>query len=246
MSRVFHSDRFPVDQASALETLLSIERESCHNDIMILIQMVRKISSFTVIVTVSLLFFLSASTDREEPDGNRRLPDFTFLRLIYSGEGWWGWGWATDYPKADLQFLYGLQQLSDFTFVSSDHKALPIVGTEVFEYPFLYAVEVGNMTLSEQEVIHLREYLLRGGFLVVDDFHGSNEWNHFYRQIKKVLPEYEPIDLPLSHPIFHCYYDIDRLIQIPGLQYVRSGRTWEKAATRPVTWEFRTKMGGSW
>lgn len=93
---------------------------------------------------------------------------------------------------------------------------------------FLYAVEVGNMTLSELEVNHLREYLLRGGFLVVDDFHGSYEWNHFYRQIKKVFPEYEPIDLPLSHPIFHCYYDIDQLIQIPGLQYVYSGSTSEK------------------
>ncbi len=195
---------------------------------MILVQMVRKILSFTVIVAVSLLLFLPASTDWGEPDGKKRLPDFTFLRLIYSGEGWRGWGWATDYPKADQQFLYGLQKLSDFTFVSSEHKALPIVGTEVFEYPFLYAVEVGNMTLSELEVTHLREYLLRGGFLVVDDFHGSYEWNHFYRQIKKVFPEYEPTDLPLSHPIFHCYYDIDRLIQIPGLQYVYSGRTWEK------------------
>ena len=91
---------------------------------MILVQMVRKILSFTVIVAVSLLLFLPASTDWGEPDGKKRLPDFTFLRLIYSGEGWRGWGWATDYPKADQQFLYGLQKLSDFTFVSSEHKAL--------------------------------------------------------------------------------------------------------------------------
>ena len=192
--------------------------------------MVRKISTITV--TVALFLLLHASTDEGVPVEGGRLPDFTFLRLIYSGEGWREWGWATDYPKADLQFLYGLQKLNDFTFVSSEHKALSIVNSEVFEYPFLYAVEVGNMTLSELEVIHLREYLMRGGFLVVDDFHGSYEWNQFYRQIKRVLPEYEPVDLPLSHPIFHCYYDIDRLIQIPGIQYLYYGRTWEKGGYR--------------
>ena len=84
------------------------------------------------------------------------------------------------------------------------------------------------MHLSDEEVPLLREYLLRGGFLVVDDFHGTREWQNFYHQIKRVLPEYEPFDLPIDHPIFHCYYDIDQLFQVPGLQYIYSGRTWER------------------
>ena len=176
---------------------------------------------------------LAAGGDHHGPEGEgRHDSEFTFLRLVYSGPGWarrgWDWSWQTDYPKADLQFLYGLEKLSDFTFVSSGNKALSILDSEVFDYPFLYAVEVGRMHLSDQEASKLREYLLRGGFLVVDDFHGPWEWNNFYQQIKKVFPEYEPVDLPLSHPVFHCYYDIEELIQIPGIQYLFYGKTWEK------------------
>lgn len=179
-----------------------------------------------------LLTSLAARVDVTHRQGQGQGPEFTFLRLIYSDFGsdfsWRRASWATDYPKADIQFLYGLQRFSDFAFINPDHKALFIADPELFNYPFVYAVEVGYMQLSDQEAARLREYLLRGGFLVVDDFHGSYEWDNFYRQIKKVLPEYEPADLPLSHPIFHCYYDIPKLIQIPGIQYLYSGRTWEK------------------
>ncbi|MDA2926407.1 DUF4159 domain-containing protein [Acidobacteria bacterium AH-259-G07] len=160
-------------------------------------------------------------------------PEFTFLRLIYSGEGWMGSAWAVDYPKADRQFLYGLRKLTDFGFVNTEHRTLQVLEPELFHYPFLYAVEVGYMYLSDQEAAQLREYLLRGGFLVVDDFHGEYEWQNFYRQIKKVFPEYEPVELSITHPIFHCYYDIKKLIQIPGLQFVYSGRTWEKGGYKP-------------
>lgn len=155
-------------------------------------------------------------------------PDFTFLRLVYPGGGWRGSSWATDYPKADLQFLYAVRKLTDFQFIRSQNKALPILSDELFNYPFAYAVEVGHMRLSDVEAARLREYLLRGGFLVVDDFHGEYEWKQFYSQMKKVFPEYEPEELPLDHPIFHCYFDIEKLIQVPGIQYLYSGRTWEK------------------
>ncbi len=173
--------------------------------------------------------FASARIDDfPDPQESTGTPEFTFLRLVYSGHDWAGSSWAIDYPKADQQFLYGLRKLTDFGFVNTEHQALLISDPKVFNYPFLYAVEVGTMNLSDQEASQLREYLLRGGFLVVDDFHGEYEWQNFYRQIKKVFPEYEPVDLDISHPIFHCYYDIKKLIQIPGLQFVYSGRTWEK------------------
>lgn len=182
-----------------------------------------------LLLLILFVGFASARTD-DFPDLQERAgtPEFTFLRLVYSGHDWAGSSWAIDYPKADQQFLYGLRKLTDFGFVNTEHQALLISDPKVFNYPFLYAVEVGTMNLSDQEASQLREYLLRGGFLVVDDFHGEYEWQNFYRQIKKVLPEYEPIDLDISHPIFHCYYDIKELIQIPGLQFVYSGRTWEK------------------
>ena len=156
--------------------------------------------------------------------------DFTFVRLIYSGGGGWrrGSSWSTDYPKADEQLLYAIRKLTDLSFIRPDSKVLPLTTDEIFEYPFLYAVEVGHMHLSDEEAAQLREYLLRGGFLMVDDFHGSWEWQNFYYEMKRVLPEYQPRDLPLSHPIFHCYFDIDALFQVPGLQFLYSGRTWEK------------------
>lgn len=190
---------------------------------------------FLRLLSISLILSsLVEAVDSNDRKRERRQPEFTFLRLVYSGSDWRRYpSWAVDYPKADDQFVYALRKLVDFNFVNSQHKALPILAAELFEYPFVYAVEVGHMRLSDQEAGRLREYLLRGGFLVVDDFHGAYEWQSFYRQIKKVFPEFEPFDLPLEHPIFHCYYDIQQLIQVPGLQYVYSGRTWEKGGVQP-------------
>jgi hypothetical protein len=169
-----------------------------------------------------------AALDTGDPvkkPGNR---DFTFVRLIYSDRSWSGSSWAVDYPKADEQFVYGVRKFSDLDFAAPDHKALTISDPELFNYPFAYAVEVGYLQLSDEEAAILREYLLRGGFLMVDDFHGEWEWHNFYQQMKKVLPEYEPVDLPVSHPIFNCYYEIPEHIQVPGIQYLYTGRMSEK------------------
>lgn len=189
---------------------------------------------FLVVILIGFGGLLAARslTAGDAPDQIEQPPeDFTFVRLVYSGgRGGWrrGSSWSTDYPKADEQLLYAIRKLTDLSFIRPEGKILPLTTDEIFEYPFLYAVEVGHMHLSDEEAAQLREYLLRGGFLMVDDFHGTWEWENFYHEIKRVLPEYEPRDLPLSHPIFHCYFDIDALFQVPGLQFLYSGRTWEK------------------
>ncbi len=185
----------------------------------------------SLVLAISLLATLpivSSTRDSRADDSDGAEPEFTFARLVYRGGGWGRSTWRVDYPKADVQFLYGLRKISDFTFVGSKNVAVTLRDPDLFKYPFLYAVEVGYMQLSDDEASQLREYLLRGGFLVVDDFHGTREWRNFYTQIKRVFPEYEPFELSPDHSIFHCYYDIPRLIQVPGLQYVYSGRTWEK------------------
>lgn len=188
-----------------------------------------------ITLSVLALFVFSAlplATDLDRRSRSEDLNDFTFVRLIYRGSDFRGINhWATDYPKADEQFVYAVRRLTDFNFVNPNIKAIPILSEELFEYPFAYAVEVGYMHINEEEALFLREYLLRGGFLMVDDFHGEAEWQNFYRQIKKVLPEYEPRRLSVDHPIFQCYFNIDRLIQVPGLQYLYTGRTWEKGGT---------------
>ncbi|HEV8132049.1 MAG TPA: DUF4159 domain-containing protein [Acidobacteriota bacterium] len=189
-----------------------------------------------MLFTVSCLVLPCSSTALTDRGGQRAQfhpSGFTFTRLVYSSSSWRGNSWATDYPKADTQLVYELYKFNELSFVRPESQVLSVDDPELFHYPFLYAVEVGYMYLSDEEARRLREYLLRGGFLVVDDFHGTYEWQNFYQQIKKVFPEYEPQDLDISHPIFHCYYDIQKLIQIPGIQFLRSGHTWEKDGYTP-------------
>lgn len=157
--------------------------------------------------------------------------EFVFTRLAYSSPGYrFGRSrnsWTTDWPKADRQFLQGLLRYTRI-HARRQEQVLRALDPELFAYPFLYAVEPGYLVLSDEEAARIREYLLRGGFLVVDDFHGTREWANFEREIKKVFPDRPIRDVPLSDPIFHCLFDIEELFQVPGLQYLYSGRTYER------------------
>jgi hypothetical protein len=106
---------------------------------------------------------------------------------------------------------------------------------ELRRLPYLYAVEVGHMDLTPAEVSGLRDYLLAGGFLVVDDFWGTEEWNSFAGQMAKVFPDRKIVDLPMDHPLFHTYYDIDRIVQVPNSgQATAGGPTWESDGYVPM------------
>jgi hypothetical protein len=159
-------------------------------------------------------------------------PEFVFARMVYSS-GRFGFGrgrggsWATDFPEADYKFMYGIKRLSGIR-VKEDENPVPINAPDLFKYPFLYAVEVGQMNLSTSDAEHLREYLLRGGFLYADDFWGVREWQVFEAQMKKVFPDRVIEPLPLTHEVFHTFYDIDTVMQIPNISNgCRGGRTWE-------------------
>ncbi len=161
--------------------------------------------------------------------------EYSFARLVYYTEGArYGWyaGWDTDYPKADFQFLMGVRRLSRVD-AHDGPVDMRLDDPRLFNYPFLYAVEPGYMLFSDAEVLRLREYLARGGFFVVDDFHGTSEWEHFERQIRRVLPDKPIIDLPMTHPIFQCHFNIKEKIQVPGAQYLRSGSYSEKGGVVP-------------
>lgn len=149
--------------------------------------------------------------------------EFVFARLIYNGRirGYYK-NWYTDYPKSDRQLIMGLKRLTNLD-IADQERAVPITDPDLFKYPFLYTSEAGQMVLSDQDAAILREYLARGGFWVLDDFWGSFEWANFERQMRKVLPGMEIKDIPRDHPIFHCFYDIDRIIQVPSLAYAFNG-----------------------
>ena len=152
--------------------------------------------------------------------------EFVFARLIYN-EGLSSFrgfrrgrrpSWMTDWPKADKQFIFAIDRMSNVRVVLDKDIAIEIMDPNLFSYPFVYALEVGRgMDLSQEEADRLREYMLRGGFFVIDDFWGSYEWQNFYRQFKKIFPEKEPEEIPLSHQIFHSFFDIGRILQIPNV-----------------------------
>lgn len=156
--------------------------------------------------------------------------EFYFTRAAYSSYGR-GWGrrnnsWATDYPKSDRQFLTVLQRLTNLDAFSYENAVL-LTDERIRRYPFLYALEVGYMSLSPEEVEGLREYLMAGGFLVIDDFWGTQEWLQFESQMGLVLPNRPIVQLELEHPVFSTFYDIDEILQVPA--YGRwGGRTSER------------------
>lgn len=168
-------------------------------------------------------------------DARRDRPhEFYFTRAVYSGYGGrWGRGsWAIDYPKADKQFLFGLRRLTLIDAYEGDNP-VALSDPELHRYPFLYALEVGNMDMSEPEVSGLRRYLQAGGFLFIDDFWGTWEWRNFESQIARALPDRPIVELPLEHPIFHVHYDIERIVQVPNIGIKYGGPTWEKDGIVP-------------
>jgi hypothetical protein len=168
-------------------------------------------------------------------NGNRGPNAFYFTRGIYSeyrrgGRRGWNPSWATDYPKADQQFLTVLLRLTNLD-ASDSENAVALDDPELRRFPFLYILEVGNMSLTPAEVEGLRGYLLAGGFVFVDDFWGTAEWRNFEQEMQRVLPEYGIVDLPLDHPLFSSFYEITEIIQVPSVGNVRSygeSRTWER------------------
>jgi hypothetical protein len=157
--------------------------------------------------------------------------EFYFTRAIYSGEFDAydeGGRWAVDYPKADNQFLVALKRLSIVDAYESDN-AVELTDPRLRQFPLLYAVEVGSMSLSDKEVVALRNYLLAGGFLVIDDFWGSWAWEQFVAQMQRVFPDRAIVEIPLDHPLFHTFYNIDKIIQVPN---VRQG--WAAASGGPT------------
>jgi hypothetical protein len=163
----------------------------------------------------------------------REAHQFYFTRGIYSswdGGGFGGRGgrgnWSIDYPKADLQFLSVLRRLTILDAYNSEN-AIALDDPALRRFPFLYILEVGRIALNPEEEKGLREYMLAGGFVFVDDFWGEQQLYVFTDQMKRVLPEYEIVDLPMTHPIFSAFYHIKQMQTLPSINHVETGRDTE-------------------
>ncbi len=164
------------------------------------------------------------------------MPDelFTFVRLRYNSF-YRGAAWATDFPDAELNLSYRLQQLTSMR-AHPEGKIIDIDDPALFDHPFIYCIEPGDMALSPTEAGTLRRYLLSGGFMMVDDFWGEDEWANFHNAFKEIFPDRELQELPLEHPIFHCVYDLTEKPQVPSINNAMAGRssgiTYERSDAR--------------
>jgi len=148
---------------------------------------------------------------------------FTFARLRFSpGGGAFGGrfrrgggqgpGWFHDYPRAERNFMKILKEITTLDpFMGPEGGAIVSIGDpELFKFPFAYMSEPGEWTQTDEEALNLRNYLLKGGFIVFDDFRG-NDWYNFEAQFRRVLPDARLVQLDLTAPIFHSFFEIESL-----------------------------------
>ena len=166
-----------------------------------------------------------------DPPGSDQPAEFYFARLAYP-DGYGGGiegdrPWHIDSPAAERHFLQGLARLSNINarskevYVRSDSE-------DIFDYPWIYVVEPGYWELADKDVENIREYLLRGGFMMFDDFHGTLEWTLFLRGMAKIFPERPIVELSKQDEVFQVLYDVEPGEQIPGLLHLYTGQKHEK------------------
>ena len=131
--------------------------------------------------------------------------------------------WTQDYPRADRHFAQAVRRLTRLHVRSVEQPIDVEDGDEVYNYPWLYAVQVGEWGLTEAEAKVMRDYLLRGGFFMADDFHGNYEWEMFEKRIRFVFPDRPIQEIPDNDPIFHTVFDLNDRFQVPGAAHLRYG-----------------------
>ena len=177
------------------------------------------------------------------PDANSFTGDFTFCRLAYrQAYDGYGAGWGVDYPRADQNLSIRLSELTKAPVnFDEDHDpnffVVQAIDPELFQCPFVMMSEFGGTYFVPEEANALRDYMLKGGFLWVDDSWGTYAWQHWVGEVRKIFPnesEYPIIEVPLNHSIFHALYDVKRFPQIPSIGWTRSGTTSERGADSAV------------
>jgi hypothetical protein len=175
------------------------------------------------------------------PDFNDQ-SEWVFARLMYPqhprarfggyrrfGGGDWregGTSWTQDYPRADRHFAQALRRLSRIHVRSVEQPVNLDDGDDAFNYPWMNAGEMGDWKLTGAQAAALREYLLRGGFIMLDDFWGASEFNRFEESMRVVFPDREIVEIANDDPIFHVVYDLDDRYQVPGTWALQRGSTY--------------------
>ena len=171
------------------------------------------------------------TTRNHNPNADHPEFEFQIARVKYRTFGGAGsrgfiqpW-WAIDYPLAEEHFLPALRRMTTIS-VADDERHLELSDDRIFQYPFLFLQQPGsgNWRPTAQEAANLREHLLRGGFLLVDDFHGEYDWAIFEAAMRRVMPDRPIVEIPDDDPLMHIFYDLDKKTAIPGDRHLRMSR----------------------
>ena len=172
--------------------------------------------------------------------------EWTFARLAYDGAGYRGRsGWDVDYPGAEYHVSQAVERLTRIDVHPDGHVISPD-SDDLFNYPWLYAVEVGSWTFSDSQATRMREYLLRGGFLMVDDFHGEQEWAIFVEGMRTIFPDRPIEDIPADEAFYSLPYDVSERLQVPGPGYMQSGLLYERPDGVRPHWRGIRDGDGRW
>lgn len=160
--------------------------------------------------------------------------EFHFLRVEYKDHprarrGWYGSGgglnggprgwWMQDWPEAEMHFNQGIRRLTRID--AGEIRHTPLTDDRVYDYPWIYATQVGWWDLSDGETKRLGQYLERGGFLVVDDFFGAQDWAAFQDTMERAMPGRPIEDLRDGQAVMNIVFDIRERVFIPGLRHLR-------------------------
>jgi hypothetical protein len=210
------------------------------------------IAALLSIMSCSLLAFQRQVFEDDEspalPANANEKAEWTFARLHYTMANEFGVGfrgfqrWAADYPKADRQFVMGVRRLTRL-HARPIEQVVDADSSEMFNWPWIYVEDGGWWTIDESQAARMREYLLKGGFLMIDDSHGDYEWDNFMRGMNMILPDRPVEDLKDAEEIFHVVYDLDERFQIPGTRFIWGRRTYTSDSRIPKWGAIRDDRG---
>ena len=173
------------------------------------------------------------------PKDYQRPAEWAFGRLMYPTDRFspdhpvnpdWANGqasWTMDYPRSDRHLSEAVRRLTRIDARSVEQPINLDDGDDVFYWPWLYGVEVGHWELTDSQAQKLREYLLRGGFFMCDDFHGTREWRVFTASMRRVFPDRPIVEIENADAIFHTVFDLSERFQVPGAQFLETRQTFE-------------------
>lgn len=175
---------------------------------------------------------------------------FTFVRIQYESYGSFGWWsrWDNDFPDGDWNFSFRLQEMTSLQ-VAPMSKVLRLTDPDLVDHPFVYMAGVGKIILSDLEQKAFREYLLNGGFVMMDDFWSKESIDNVKMEMRGVFPDIEPVELTIDHPIFHNVYDLKKLPQVVDIRTWREGYLYEHrhgysgGDERPHFWAYFDRHG---